>query len=155
MHANLFLEGKYHRLYSLTAKGASEVDDLLFGEHSSKQKEKVVATFLSRLEYAVENRIANLPIEWRDCWQEAKPKGQFCEFKSGKYRISFFYHPDRRVLLATHFTKRQKKEKKQYARAIRLNDAFSKGPVWEDPKGGMKNGTVQREISSTSERDTR
>ena len=101
MLATLFLKGERHRLYTLSVKGESEVDELLIGQHADKHLKKVVANFLNRLQYAAERGFWNLPKEWRDCWQETKPKGLFCEFKSHDYKISYFFYPEGRVLLVT------------------------------------------------------
>ena len=120
---------KYDVYYLEGNKKANAIDFLL---SDKKSNECIVAGFFKSIEYILCNGVSSLPRKQFKKWPIESET--FWELKKNKHRISFFKYTinGKKILIMTHFTKKQLVETKQYNKAIKLKREFDANPIWED-----------------------
>jgi hypothetical protein len=129
MKAKIRYTGTEFKIYSLDQEGTEGDEVWTFVGNAAKPATKSYAKGFAQLLVYIANRgLGGLSKKNRDCWDE--DGYWFCELKKMPWRISYF-ESGRKVLLVTVFRKKGRKAKKEYRRAIRLNETFKANPWWE------------------------
>jgi hypothetical protein len=116
----LLKRGKLLNIHTLERKGVNEVSEFLYDTNPSLMS--VRNGFKYIIELIADERAYCLPNSMFKCW---KVDGvEFCELIKGRYRISCFKYPKKKLLLMTTFMKYQQKEKKEYKRALNYKREF-------------------------------
>jgi hypothetical protein len=131
MRAKFMLQGSIYSIWTLDQEGSTgdEVKAFLLDIGRSTNG-NLPQSFYAKIRLLANNQQANLTKEIRDCWDI--DGANFCELKKGSWRISYaVFGAERKILLATVFSKQGMKSKKAYRRAANLFKQFRVQQVWD------------------------
>jgi hypothetical protein len=122
-------------IYTLQQGGSIDANEVrgFLSQTETRPIKGDVFGFIQLIDRILNGEWHRLTNEHKKSWDQDGTK--FYELRKGKHRIGCFFEATgvtQRLLLMTCFRKSQRKESREYNRAVGLYVAFSKSPIWID-----------------------
>ena len=133
MRAMLLIGGQSLAVYTLQT-GTSNHDEVgKFLEGVGRSNDSAIRGMIQLIERISREGTTSVPQELFKSWRPKKKGPRFSQLTKGDWRIGcFLFSMEKRLLLATVFSKGRQIESREYERAVKRYMRFCKNPIWKE-----------------------